>query len=489
MGVTAVNNISRQALIRELWRRGELTFKMHKVQREMFELYKAAEPNSTLVWLLARQSGKSYCLALLGLMEAIQNPNSIIKLLTDTKLHVKSIFEPLFQEILEDCPEDLRPTYNPSLFLYKFPNGSQIQMAGSDGNTAERLRGQKSKLVLVDEAGFCNKLNYNIKSILLPTTTHTGGKIILASTPPEDPDHEFVGFIEEAYINKALTKKTIHDNPLLEEKVINSIISKFPGGESNPQFRREYLCEIIKDENKSVIPEATEETLRELIQDYPRPVFYDAYVGLDIGFKDLTVILFGYYDFKMDKLIIEDEIVKTGTQLKLKEFAEEILKKEEELWTDPITLEQRKVYCRVSDIDHIVVQELHNHSNNKLHFNMVRKEKGFKPAIINNIRMMISNKKIIINPKCETLIRHLINCKWKDVSEKDDFSRSPDAGHYDAVDALVYLVKSLNVNHNPYPAGYNMSMTDLFVRNPSNFYNQNNTSIDVYRQIFGPKKK
>jgi len=180
--------LNKKEIKDELWRRGILVHLMHKTQKEMYMLYESASPQSTLVWLLARQSGKSYLLAILALTEAIRNPNSIIKLLTDTKLHVQVIFEPLFREILESCPEDVRPEYLPSKFIYVFPNGSQIQMAGTDANNAERLRGQKSNLILVDEAAFCNNLNYNVMSILFPTTTHTGGKIVLASTPPEEPD-------------------------------------------------------------------------------------------------------------------------------------------------------------------------------------------------------------------------------------------------------------------------------------------------------------
>ena len=85
--------------------------------------------------------------------------------------------------LLEDCPEHLKPTYIESKFTYHFANGSSIQLAGSDNKHYERLRGQKSDLVLVDEAGFCDNLKHIVKSILLPTLTHTGGKIVLASTP------------------------------------------------------------------------------------------------------------------------------------------------------------------------------------------------------------------------------------------------------------------------------------------------------------------
>lgn len=351
-------SISKQAVRHELWRRGLIHYKFHIVQKEMFELYNKAPDGSTLVWLLARQTGKSYCLGLIGTMACISKPNTIVKLLTDTKLHARTIFEPIFREIFEDCPEDLKPEYIASSFVYIFKNGSQIQMAGSDGNSAERLRGQKSDLILVDEAGFCDKLDYNVKSVLFPTTTHTGGKIILASTPPAEPDHEFVGFIEEAESNHLLTKKTLDDNPLLTQQQKDNIVSKFKGGRTNSQFRREYLCEIVKDETLSVLPEVDDELISQIVKDHPIPPFYHRYVAMDIGFKDLTVVLFGYYDFRENTIVIQDEIVRNGKQIHLPVFTKEIQDKESSLWTNDLTSEFIKPDIRVSDVNPFVIQEI-----------------------------------------------------------------------------------------------------------------------------------
>lgn len=193
-----MSSVNKLALKHELWRRGLIHYKFHSVQKELWDVYSNSSEGSTMVWLLPRQMGKSFCLGLIATIQCNSKPNSIVKLLTDTKLHAKTIYEPIFREIFEDCPEDLKPEYIASSYVYVFKNGSQIQLAGSDGGHAERLRGQKSDLILVDEAGFCSNLNYNVNSILFPTTTHTGGKIVLASTPSPEPDHDFVGFVEEA---------------------------------------------------------------------------------------------------------------------------------------------------------------------------------------------------------------------------------------------------------------------------------------------------
>ena len=94
-------------------------------------------------------------------------------------------------------------------FIFYFPNGSQIHLAGTDAGHAEKLRGKKFSAVFIDEAGFCSKLRYNVRSVILPTLTHTRGKIVMATTPPDDPEHEFLFFMERAEINGHLTKKTI----------------------------------------------------------------------------------------------------------------------------------------------------------------------------------------------------------------------------------------------------------------------------------------
>ena len=480
--------VHKKEITDELWRRGELSWMMHDVQKEMYALYENAEPRSTQVWLLSRQTGKSWCLGFIALSEAIRHPNSIIKLLTDTKLHIQSIFEPIFQEILQSCPKDIEPDYVSSKFTYYFPNGSQIQMAGTDAGHAEKLRGQKARVVLVDEAGFCNNLNYNVLSILMPTTTHTKGKMILASTPAEQPDHDFVGFIETAEEEGALTKKTLWDNPLLTEKEKHDIVKKFPGGETNVQFRREYLCDIIRDETKTVIPEFDDDLIKEIVIETPKPPFYTPYVSMDLGFKDLTVCLFGYYDFKNDKIIIEDEIVKKGKDLKLNKFAEEIMAKESVLWLNQHTLEPIFPEARVSDIDLIVIQEINRASYGQLNFQPVTKEPGYKLPLINKIRVMLQSNKIFINPRCTTLVRHLKNARWKDSSTKDTFSRSPDDGHYDAVDAMIYLIKSISYNKNPYPKNYNLNVANVYYP-PTMQQPSQQSNIDIYKSIFGKKTK
>jgi PBSX family phage terminase large subunit len=476
------SKLSRREVIGELWRRGSLAYKCHPIQKEMYELFYSSPNFTTMIWLLGRQSGKSYLLAILALEAALREPNSIVKLVTDTKLHIKMIFEPIFNELLDDCPEDVKPKYSTQMFCWMFPNGSQIQFAGSDGQHYERLRGQKSKLVLVDEAGFCSELERMVESVLRPTTTHTGGKIVLSSTPPEEPDHDFLKYIEKGEQDGRLVKKTLDDNPLLSNEVKESIIKQM-GGRDNERFRREYMCEIVRNPSMSVIPEFTLELEKEIVKDWPRPPFFDCYEAMDIGFTDLTAILFAYYDFRADKVIIEDEYSVRGPDLQLRKLVDDIKNKEKSLWLDPLTLETKKPYLRISDINYIVQNELRIHSNNEINF--IESKKDDKDSAINTLRMMLANKKIIIHPRCVNLVRHLRNVKWYSPNNKTKFGRSQDDGHYDFVDAIIYLVRNIIYTKNPYPAGYGITLKDSFGTPIGDMAGQ--SQLDIYRRMFGVK--
>jgi len=798
------------------------------------QTYDIQVDNETNLYLLANGlvTHNSTLLSILAIEQSLKKKNSVVKLLTDTKVHAKMIFEPIFKDILDTCPDELKPRYSEKDYAYYFNNGSVIQLAGSDNGHYERLRGQKSELVLVDEAGFCDNLDYVISSVLFPTTTHTGGRIVLASTPSPDSDHDFIKFTEKAELDGLLTKKTIYDNPLLSKEQVERIVKEM-GGVSSVKFRREYLCvdentwvktkegykaikdiipgdlvfthkgrykpvlnkflnplgsrkvykvnssnnegvicteghelfiatskykslhsghkeewkkvedidlthptkrvyfkvpvdtelsvgdysedlaylvgwhlaeghcgknystlslnykdridlinekslkvwgkeyvpynkqkncvqyqlnlktasdfykqfgsnakdkfipynlktasqeikvallqglfsgdgyyniekktaglcsisknlisdasdilnslqiphqiskfreegqsvilnrnvyvqdcyritingenfdnflktihkmetinkssrsrsiikdgflysrihrieqiqynkpivydieveedhsyvglhatfhncEQIKDESLSVLPEFDEILEQDIVKEWPRPPFFDAYVSMDLGGRDLTVALFAYYDFRADKVIVEDELVMdfNKSENTIQKLTEEILKKESNVFLDVITGEVRKPYIRVSDINYIVTQEISKYSNRLLSFSIPRKDD--KDAAINNLRAMLSAKKIIIHPRCQTLIRHLRNVKWN--KAKTSFARSPDNGHYDATDACIYLTRSISYGKNPYPNHYNLDMRNVYL--PSNPKSTGNQTVDVFKKVF-----
>jgi len=420
-------SVNRTQLTNELWRRGVLKWKLHTIQQEMYDLFYSSELRRH-TWLLARRSGKSFTLVVLAIEQCLRHPKSIVKFMAPTKDQVESNVQPLFEKILEDCPEDLKPEYMGKKFAYKFKNGSQIQLAGTDKGHCERLRGGDAHLVIIDEAGFCDRLKYNYRSILLPTTFLTKGKFILASTPATESDHDFDDFVEEAQANNSLIKKTLYDNPMATPEMIADAIRE-SGGTEGEDFLREYMCIKVKSASTSVIPEFDEVLKSKIVKTWPTPPHFDAYISMDVGFKDMTVVLFGYYDFRADRLVIQREITRTGNDVKLPQLAEDIMATEDELWSNAFSGETKEPYLRVSDIDYIVMSELSAYSQGRLNF--VATSKDNKDAAINDLRVALAAEKIIIDPSCTTLIYHLENVKRKNPNTHL-FARGKDGSHFDA---------------------------------------------------------
>ena len=470
-----------------LWRKGVLVWKCHTSQKDLYELYYNS-PGKINVWLLSRRFGKTYTLCVLALEQCIRQPKSIIKFLSPTKIQVNNNVRPLFRDLLEDCPEDVKPQFSQKDYIYYFPNGSEIQLAGSDSGHAEKLRGGSSHIAFVDEAGDCSDLKDTVNSILLPTTLTTNGKVILSGTPPKEPDHDFIEFIETAEGRGTLIRKTIYDNPLLTEKQIEDIFEE-QGGRGSDSVRREYFCEIIRDPKTSVIPEFTTELEKQIVQEWKRPAHFDMYEAMDLGFKDLTVILLGYYDFRNNKVVIDDEVV---IDFKIPDntistLIQNLKKSEEIRYYDHLVNEQKKPTKRVSDHDLITLNEIKKTSNYEVNFEPVKKDN--LDAMVNFLREKLIKKEIVINPRCTTLIRHLRNVKWKK-GEKAMFARSPDDGHYDAVAALTYFVRAIDYRKNPFPAhfGYE-NQRDLFGNYILGKESKQKPNMDAYRQIFNIKKK
>lgn len=424
-----------------LWKRGNLQFKLNKTQKELYDFVRN-NPQQILVIAASRRLGKSFFLLTLAFEECLKRPNTIVKYAAQTtKDVVNNIAKHLIKEITKDCPKELIPVYHSHHYTLTFPNGSQIHFSGTEQGRAENLRGSNAHLCIIDEAGFCNDLPYIVKSVMFPLTTLTKGKIILASTPSKSPDHPFIAMMHEAEAEGRLIKKTIYDNPMLTKEDIERIANEI-GGIDSVEFRREYLVEPITSEEDAVIPEFTEEVQLDIVREYNKPPYYVGYVGMDIGGKDLTAIIFGYYDFANARIVIEDELVYDKKALS-DDIAAGIKIKEKDVFKGAV-----KVF-RYSDNNNIIlINDLA--IKHEIYFHPSPKDD--KDAALNDLRLRIKSRKLIINPRCKNLIAHLKSAIW--AKNKKSFARSSQFGHYDCIDALLYLVRNINYNFNPYPENF-----------------------------------
>lgn len=449
--MTQHETFKKKAAQTALWKRGTLDFLFDTTQLEMKQAFDKSESKKFL-FLCARRLGKSYLCCGISAEAATRKKTKIIYL-TSTFKAVREIVKPIFDKLFESCPAALRPKYKTQEGKYLFPNGSEILLFGSDRNP-DSARGQEADLIVIDEAGFVENLSYMVSSVFVPMTMMTNGRILMATTPPKSTDHDFIGYLAEARATNSYVKKTIYDCPRVTPKMIQEYMDEC-GGENSNEWRREYLCEEIMDEERTVIPEWTQEKQALLIRDIPREPWADKYVGMDLGFVDDTALVFCWYDFLGARLVVEDELIirKQNTQ----DIAAAIRTKERELWPDA------DIYKRVADTNNPqLIYDLA--SLHRLPF--IPADKSYsKDSGINKLRLMIARNQIIVHPRCTNLIAQLQYCRWKG-HEKVTFDRSERFGHFDLVDALIMAANNLNISRNPVP-----------------------TTVDVHAQYIPPTPK
>lgn len=300
----------------------------------------------------------------------------------------------------------------------------------------ENLRGQSASLAIVDEAGFVSQLGYIVESILLPQLFTTNGKLILSSSSPISPAHEFVKYINDAQINNYYFKFTI-EQAGYEPKLVAEFIKEM-GGRESPQCRRELFCEIVRDGERSLCPEwddkfiITETQRDELFQ------FYHKVFSLDSGVRDATVGLFGYYDFKKARLIVEDEFVLSGIDVRTDKIAEHIQTKEARLEYSDVS--------RYADNENLIlIQDLTMFHNTPV----LSTSKDSLEAMVNMVRLWVKDGRLIVKDNCKLLIQTLRNGEWN--TNKTEFARTEELFHMDAFASLMYMVRMCNTAINPIP--------------------------------------
>lgn len=448
----------------EMWHRGRLSFLWHAGQKVMNETW-SKSVGQLFVMNVARQYGKSYYTVSKAVEQAFKQPKSRIKYGTAFHTDLTEFILPTFEKILETCPKSIRPSYKTQGSKWVFPNGSEIKLVGLD-KSPNSLRGNTIDLIIIDEAGFVGNLDYVYKSVIVPATLHRPNcKIVFVSTPPSTPAHPFLDFAQRAESEGSYVKLDIYSNPLITQADIERMAKEL-GGYDSTSFKRECLCQFVTDTDSAIIPEWDDKFVQEVnkTEFYP---YYHKYVGMDLGVKDFTAVIFGYYDFKKATLFIEEELVLNGPTLTTNKLKDAIKETEKAIWAD------QKPYRRISDNNNLMlIQDL-----STLHdLSFAPTNKDTLEAMINEVRLMVQSGRIIINPKCRLTAGSLKYGVWD--TKRTGFARSTTYGHFDCLAALIYLVRNLDVVSNPVPLSYN---TNIFTHYTPPSEDNNN---DKFKKIF-----
>lgn len=445
---------TRRTVLYNLWARGDLKYLFHETQLKIHEALLTSKRRKFFL-LCSRRLGKTFMLLALCFSEALKKPRSRIVFLAPTGKHASQIATDTALQLLQDCPDEFKPEYRSQAKEFWFKNGSIIRLQGVNGEHAADLRGGASDLVVLDECGQMDNLQHVSSDVVMPMTMTTNGRILFATTPPTTSGHDSAAIYEDLAKDGCAVKFTILDAPhvtneikreyLIEAGELEAEVDDILAKKTDPKTTtalREYFCEFVTDASKAVVPEFTLQAQREIVREYPRADYFDAYTALDPGFEDRTGILFAWYDFINARIIIEDEaLLHRATTL---DIAQVIKEKETALWGE------WKEPRRVCDVDLRLAADLR--TMHDLSFTTARKEDSL--GAVNLLRTDVKQRRLVINPRCVHTIRQLKDAIWN--NKATDFARAGERsidGHYDLLAALKYLTRFIDRHRDPYPEG------------------------------------
>jgi hypothetical protein len=445
---------SEKQAIRLAWQIGRLDYMKLPLQKKFDADWERAKLINNEFFLEAsRRASKSSWLFIKFNEVARRFPGTHYAFVAPVAKGLDIYIEKIMAEVLKDCPDDLRPKLDIQKHILRFKNGSTIMFAGSDNKTYNTLRGNKFHGAAVDEGGFMDSLKEIIEDILRPALFDSGGFLIGSSTPPDVPDHPWFEFFNGALENGYGAHYTIHDTHYTQAQ-IDTFAAKFSAkrdpeeGKKTTSYRREMMCEHVVDREKLIIPEWKPE----FEMAWKDPVyfqFYHKYESLDsgAGTMDWTVCLLAHYDFRKGWLVIDDEVGPLKEEQVRTDFiAAGITGKEKENGYS-------RVYRRIGDNNNkILLQDLAG--IHKLPFMPARKDDLI--TMVNQARLWVSAGRVRVNPRCKYTLGCLKNGVWN--KSRDDWSHTMTWGHFDALAALMYLIRGVDVMTNPIPANFGLDI-------------------------------
>lgn len=442
-----MDSFTRLAIIKHLY--GLLK----PVQKKMFNLFFQNKLSRKYIIHCARRLGKTFLLIVIACTVAYSKTDAQIRYASVTQKAVRKMVKPIFKSIFNAIKKEFRPKWDNHEGAYIFPNGSMVHVAGVNNDRADDLRGTDADLAIVDEAAFVDDLSYLVDSVLMPQLLTTGGNLLIASSSPVSPAHEFVDYIQEAKIGGYYSSFDIFESGY-EQDLIEEFMKEAKGPNSTA-WRREYLNEICVDEDYAIIPE-NKNIIIGIKKDLENYKYYHKYSVMDIGTRDLTAILFAYYDFRRAKICIEREFIINGPQMTTPKIADGVKIAESELWGETTEVN------RVADNNNLLLlQDLG--SLHDCHFSATSKDS--LEAMVNEMRLWVQNGRVEIDPSCTFLIESIKFGFWNE--NRSDWGRSKTLGHFDALAAFMYLIRNIDQHTNPVPL--KLTFDQVYFDNDSRF--------------------
>lgn len=471
-------------------------------------------PNADWADDISRQRGKSWKWTVFAVVWCHCHPGQQVKYLAQYGTSVRGIIAPTIAGLLEDMPAEYRPRHKGPEAIdedkvdhkWRFPHGlraeSCLHAAGANNQHFKALRGPRAHLLIQDECGFYDDFP-EVQAALRPMLITTLGPCVYATTPPASPAHPYTATMQALKSEGRYVHRTIHGHPRLTAEQVQGILRKEASNKGlaleqfkrSTYYRREFLCLHVTEETRAVVPEWNEVleedgapeglTLADkLVREVPRPRLYDTYTSADFGFtRHPSAVLFAEWYFELGLLVVVDEtppLYRTRTDKLALAYREKC----RALWpvdgespfleaqpappdVDPKTgdvrdpggfwLPWRAIGDKGGRGAEVLTELSKEHA---LHWTGAEKENDLE-VMVNDTRRLVGQGKLVVHPRCTHLRHQLATGLWAD-RQKADFAEDS-TGHLDHLAALVYLVRAVDRQRNPYPVGYGADLVNQVV--------------------------
>jgi len=208
-----------------------------------------------IIGVFCRQSGKSMCIAIVAILEALRNSNENILLIAPTDLQAGTLFDKVSMYLRNSLLIGEIDTITKRQVILK--NGAKI-LAHTTGEKGDTIRGLTGKVIIMEESAYIK--DSIVYEVVTPMGAAKNAKFIKISTP-FGMNH----FYDSAFKNNWKLHQIPYSIPVKEGLIKQSYIEEQKETTTDIQFRTEYNAEFIADEDAYF----KTELIQNCIFDYP----------------------------------------------------------------------------------------------------------------------------------------------------------------------------------------------------------------------------
>jgi hypothetical protein len=273
----------------------------------------------------------------------------------------------------------------------------------------------------VDESAFVSNLQYLYSSIIIPATLDRQFQLIFPSTPPLSPAHfwaaELVPKAKERNTYLELTLDSMNISESEKERLLVEV-----GGRHSSTARREFYCEVVTDESRSIAPSFSQQKHITNAHEIPN-IKYMVFGDLG-GRRDKTCFLLAAYNHDTNQVHILDELVfepETPTAAMRAQL-------QNKGWDR---------YPTAADMPEIMRIDWAQDG-----FPVASVIKDNFHAGLQLLDSTFFQNKIVIHSNCKLLLQTLSTGLL--TPNRQDYERTPELGHCDAIAALIYCLRGID---------------------------------------------